>query len=184
MTKTTDLPDAPTPQAQARWSPIEKEAMAIRAALWNAGSLAPKQDALVAALLATRPAEAASGAAVQPVAVRYEAKLPEGSPWWEISVEQFERIKDDPRYTIRSLGVIEAASGPSDADKRDADKRDAERSLRALRNEALEIFDGPETPQDVRDVIEWYTSSIGVILGRARAAIDAALAAAQGARDE
>ena len=29
-----------------------------------------------------------------------------------------------------------------------------------LRNEALEIFDGPETAQDVRDVIEWFYGSM------------------------
>lgn len=37
-------------------------------------------------------------------------------------------------------------------------------ALKALRADALEIFDGPECPQAVRDAIEWYHSSILVAL--------------------
>ncbi len=36
----------------------------------------------------------------------------------------------------------------------------------ALRREALAIFDGPETAQETRDVIEWYTSSLQVAATR------------------
>jgi hypothetical protein len=38
------------------------------------------------------------------------------------------------------------------------------RALKALKAEALEIFDGPECPQEVRDAIEWFASSIDTIL--------------------
>lgn len=41
--------------------------------------------------------------------------------------------------------------------------------LNALRADALEVFDGPETPQAVRDVIEWYAASIRVAIDRAAA---------------
>jgi hypothetical protein len=50
-------------------------------------------------------------------------------------------------------------------------------ALDSLKREALEIFDGTETSQDVRDVIEWYSASIRVILDKARSRINAALSA-------
>jgi len=56
-------------------------------------------------------------------------------------------------------------------------------ALSTLKAEALEIFDGPETAQDVRDVIEWYSASIDVAMGHARRRIDAALAGASGAQE-
>jgi len=40
---------------------------------------------------------------------------------------------------------------------------DLPEALDGLRAIALDIFDGPETAQDVRDVIEWYASSIRVL---------------------
>ncbi len=36
-------------------------------------------------------------------------------------------------------------------------------SAEALRRDALEIFDGPECPQIVRDAIEWFASSLAAL---------------------
>lgn len=37
-------------------------------------------------------------------------------------------------------------------------------ALKNLKAEALEVFDGPECPQEVRDAIEWFASSIDSVL--------------------
>lgn len=38
------------------------------------------------------------------------------------------------------------------------------KALKNLKAEALEVFDGPECPQEVRDAIEWFASSIDMVL--------------------
>lgn len=38
------------------------------------------------------------------------------------------------------------------------------KALKNLKAEALEIFDGPECPQEVRDAIEWFASAIETVL--------------------
>jgi hypothetical protein len=43
--------------------------------------------------------------------------------------------------------------------------------LRRLKAEALEIFDGPECSQVVRDAIEWYASSIDAALAEPAAPV-------------
>lgn len=40
-------------------------------------------------------------------------------------------------------------------------------ALRALKSEALGIFNGPETSQEVRDAIEWYAASVAVAIDKA-----------------
>jgi hypothetical protein len=38
------------------------------------------------------------------------------------------------------------------------------KALKDLKAEALEVFDGPECSQEVRDAIEWFASSIDTVL--------------------
>jgi hypothetical protein len=45
-----------------------------------------------------------------------------------------------------------------------ADANVKAKSLKNLKAEALEIFDGPECPQEVRDAIEWFASAIETVL--------------------
>lgn len=88
----------------------------------------------------------------------------------------------DEIYKPLHVGTHEVYAGRAPTDSRAG--RDAVEalpgSLQALRAEALEVFDGPETPQDVRDVIEWYSSSIAALVERARNRIDAALSTTAG----
>lgn len=53
--------------------------------------------------------------------------------------------------------------------------------LEGLRAVALEIFDGPECPQAVRDAIEWYHSSILAALSRTDPAVASTAAVPEGA---
>lgn len=79
---------------------------------------------------------------------------------WEVSLRN---VVSAIGWTRREFEVHEVSAEV----RRIKELADANVKVKALKNlkaEALEVFDGPECSQEVRDAIEWFASSIDTVL--------------------